>query len=58
LIKEVGSPAGPLAIGVPKPVKLGSAFCVSATSNPTVNSNANLPGPGGTSVTGTITLLP
>jgi hypothetical protein len=58
LVKEVGSPAGALAVGVAKPVKLGSAFCVAATTNPTVNSNANLPGPGGTSVTGTITLLP
>jgi hypothetical protein len=42
---------------VPKAVKLGAAFCVAATGSPVVNSNANLPGPGGTSVTGTVTLL-
>lgn len=57
-IRETGSPAGALAIGVPTPINLGSAFCVGATSNPTVNANANLPGPGATAVVGNITLLP
>jgi hypothetical protein len=58
LIRDNGVPAGALTIGVPKAIKLGSVFCVSATTNPTVNSNANLPGPGATSVVGTVTLLP
>jgi hypothetical protein len=58
LVREVGKPAGALAVGTPKSISLGSAFCVAATTNPTVNSNANLPGPGATSVVGTITLLP
>jgi len=58
LIREVGTPAGALSIGVPKAIKLGSAFCVGATTNPTVNSNANLPAAGATSVVGTVTLLP
>jgi hypothetical protein len=58
LIQEVGVPAGALSVGVPQAIKLGAAFCVGATTNPTVNSNANLPGPGATSVVGTITLLP
>jgi len=58
LIREVGGPAGVLTPGVPKAIKLGSAFCVAATTNATVNANANLPGPGGTSVVGTVTLLP
>jgi hypothetical protein len=58
LIQEIGTPAGALSIGVAKPIKLGNVFCVAATTNPTVNSNANLPGPGATSVTGTVTLLP
>jgi hypothetical protein len=58
LIREVGVPAGGLSVGVPKAIKLGSAFCVAATTNPTVNSNAALPGPGATSVVGTVTLLP
>ena len=59
LIRETGAPVvGGLAVGVPKAIKLGASFCVGATTNPTVNSNANLPGPGATSVVGTITLLP
>jgi hypothetical protein len=58
LVREVGTPAGALSIGVPSTIKLGSSFCVGATTNPTVNSNANLPGPGATNVTGTVTLLP
>jgi hypothetical protein len=58
LIREVGVPAGGLTVGVPKAIKLGSSFCVAATTNPTVNANANLPGPGATSVVGTVTLLP
>jgi hypothetical protein len=58
LVKEVGVPTGALTIGVPKQINLGSAFCVAATSNPTVNSNANLPAAGGTSVVGIVTLLP
>jgi hypothetical protein len=58
LIREVGAPAGALSIGVPSGIKLGSSFCVAATTNPTVNANANLPGPGATSVVGTVTLLP
>jgi hypothetical protein len=57
VIRENGVPAGALTIGVPKLIKLGSVFCVAATSNPTVNSNANLPAAGATSVTGTVTLL-
>jgi hypothetical protein len=58
LIREVGAPAGALSVGVPKAIKLGTSFCVGATTNPTVNSNASLPGPGATSVVGTVTLLP
>jgi hypothetical protein len=58
LIQEVGVATGALTVGVPKAIKLGAAFCVGATTNPTVNANANLPGPGATSVVGTITLLP
>jgi len=57
-VQETGVPTGALAIGVPKAIKLGSAFCVGATLNPTVNSNANLPGPGATGITGNVTLLP
>jgi hypothetical protein len=58
LIREVGTPAGVLAIGVPKPVTWASVFCVPTTTSQLVNSNANLPGPGATAITGTITLVP
>jgi hypothetical protein len=58
LVREIGVPAGALSIGVAKPITLGSAFCVVATTNPTVNTNANLPGPGATSIIGTVTLVP
>jgi hypothetical protein len=58
LIREVGVPAGILSPGVPAPIKLGSSFCTPLTTNPTVNSNANLVGPGATSVVGTVTLVP
>jgi len=58
LISETGNPAGVLSVGVPSAVRLGSSFCVASTTNPTVNSNANLPAAGATSVVGTITLLP
>jgi hypothetical protein len=58
VISEVGGPAGALSIGVPAAIKLGSVFCVANTTNPTVNSNANLPAGAATSVVGTVTLLP
>ena len=59
LIREVGTPAvGGLSIGVPKSVGLASSFCVASTTSPIVNANANLPGPGATSVVGTVTLIP
>jgi hypothetical protein len=57
LVRETGAPAGLLTVGVAKPIKLGSVFCVASTSSPTVNSNANLPAAGATSVTGSVTLV-
>jgi hypothetical protein len=57
VVRMDGQAAGALTIGVPKPIKLGSVFCVPATSAPTVNANANLPAAGATSVTGVVTLL-
>jgi hypothetical protein len=58
LIRETGNPAGALSTGVPATIRLGSSFCVGATTNAIVNSNANLPAAGATSVVGTVTLLP
>ena len=58
LIRETGTPAGALVVGTPASIKLGSVFCVPATSSAAVNGTANLPGPGATTVVGTITLLP
>jgi hypothetical protein len=59
LIRQVGSPGtGGFVLSTPKAVKVGTVFCVPVTTNGTVNSNANLPGPGSTSLPGTITTLP
>jgi hypothetical protein len=58
LIRAIGNPTGALTIGVPKAIRLASAFCTPATIDATVNSNANLPGPGATVIVGTVTLLP
>jgi hypothetical protein len=58
LIRETGSPATGLAIGTPRPITLASVFCVGNTTNPLVNANANLPGPGATGLVGTVTLVP
>jgi hypothetical protein len=57
LVKLNGAPTGALSCGVPKIVKLASAFCVPLTASPIVNSNANLAGPGATTIVGTVTLL-
>lgn len=58
LIRAQGAPGGALSVGAPKAVKLASVFCVSATTNGTVNGNANLPGPGATTIVGEVTLVP
>ena len=58
LIQETGTPAGPLTIGIPAPIKLVSVFCEPAAAASLLNGTANLPGPGATAVVGTITLLP
>jgi hypothetical protein len=59
VVKTTGSPAGLLQdTGSTHAVKLGSAFCVPATTNTAVNANANLPGPGATVLVGTIKLIP
>jgi hypothetical protein len=58
LIRETGVQAGALSIGTPKAITLASVFCVASTASPIVNANANLPGPGATSLVGTVTLVP
>ena len=57
LIRLDGTPTGPLSCGMPKSVRLASAFCVPLTDSSIVNSSANLPGPGATTLVGRITLL-
>jgi hypothetical protein len=58
-VRETGvAGSGGFALNTPKAVTLASVFCVGVTTNGTVNSNANLPGPGATSLPGTITTLP
>jgi hypothetical protein len=51
-ITENGVPAGPISTGVPTAATLASVFCVSATTNGTVNFAADLPGPGAVSLPG------
>ncbi len=56
-IEENGSPAGSLTpLDTPKPLTMGSIFCIPSTSSPLVNFAANLPGPGAFSLVGTMTL--
>ena len=57
LVQLTGSPAGALTPGVAKPIKLANAFCVPLTTSAIVNSNANLPAPGATTLVGTIKLV-
>jgi hypothetical protein len=47
-----------MVLNVPKALKLGNTFCIPATNSAAINSAANLPGPGATSLQGTFTLLP
>jgi len=55
-ITEQGEPAGRICKNDPRPVKLASVFCIPATSSSLVNGAANLPGPGATTLVGTLTL--
>jgi hypothetical protein len=60
-IEEQGSPAGPLTPGVPAASTLASVFCVPETPGALgtlVNLAAGLPGPGATSLPGTLNLVP
>jgi hypothetical protein len=56
-IEENGSPAGPLT-SAPTAVTLASVFCIPLTGNSGIDVVAGLPGPGATSLPGTLTLLP
>lgn len=59
VISVTGSPMGPLTLGTPAPLTLGSAFCIPAIpteGGALVNLSANLPGPGAVALFGTGTL--
>ncbi len=53
-ITENGSPAGAITPNTPAPTTLASVFCIPSTSSVIVNFAANLPGPGATSLPGTL----
>ncbi|HWP65342.1 MAG TPA: hypothetical protein VNO26_05460 [Candidatus Limnocylindria bacterium] len=58
-IEEVGAPAGPLTPGT-HPATLASVFCIPSVGGSLgflINSAANLPGPGATSLPGTLQLI-
>jgi mucin-2 len=60
-VEERGTPAGALAPGTAAPVRLASVFCVPETPGSTgqlINLAAGLPGPGATSLPGTVTVNP
>jgi hypothetical protein len=59
LIRENGAPAGSLLpIGTPHATTLASVFCIPASGAILIDGAASLPGPGATSLPGTLTLLP
>jgi hypothetical protein len=60
-INERGTPAGALTPGTPASVRLASVFCVPETpgaGGQLINLAAGLPGPGATSLPGTVTINP
>jgi hypothetical protein len=59
-IEEVGTPAGPVT-STPTAATLASTFCIPSVGGSLgflINGAANLPGPGATSLPGTLVLLP
>jgi hypothetical protein len=57
-IQVAGAPAGTIPLNTPTAIKLASIFCVSQTTNATVNFSADLPGPGATVIVGNFKTLP
>ncbi|HEX6130871.1 MAG TPA: hypothetical protein VF044_04020 [Actinomycetota bacterium] len=58
-IEERGSPAAGITIGGgPVAATLGSVFCIPAAGNGLIDGAADLPGPGATTLPGTLTLIP
>jgi hypothetical protein len=57
-IQETGSPAGCLASGASLSSTLVSVFCIQPTFNPSVDSAADLPGPGAVALKGEAQVLP
>ncbi|HEX6131688.1 MAG TPA: hypothetical protein VF044_08135, partial [Actinomycetota bacterium] len=57
-IEERGSDAGPMTIGDPPAAStLASVFCIPGTGNGLIDGAADLPGPGATSLPGTLELF-
>ena len=52
-ITETGTPAGPVAVGVPANATLASVFCIPTSGNGLVDLAASLPGPGALTLPGT-----
>ncbi|MGH7895103.1 MAG: hypothetical protein ACREQL_10565, partial [Candidatus Binatia bacterium] len=57
LIRESGTPAGPITPNVAASVTLASTFCIPASGNLLIDGSASLPGPGALSLPGTALLL-
>lgn len=57
--QETGVPAGSLLPeGTVKPVTLAATFCVPETTSLLINSQSDLPGPGATTLPGTLMIEP
>jgi hypothetical protein len=57
-VTENGSPGGDLTDNAPHAATLATVFCIPPTFNGTIDSSADLPGPGATSLPGTVQLAP
>jgi hypothetical protein len=60
-IEEIGTPAGALSLSTPTTSTLASTFCIPSVGGSLgflINGAANLPGPGATSLPGTLELIP
>jgi hypothetical protein len=57
-LSETGSPAGDLTTNTANPATLAAVFCIPATGSPIIDGAADLPGPGATSLPGTVQILP
>lgn len=57
-VREFGAPAGDLTDGASHGAVLAATFCIGTTGAPSVDTVADLPGPGSIGLNGTLVFLP